>query len=47
MINDLLERFPVDVSGSILVGEKPTDLEAGEPQAFKDICIQTVISPNS
>lgn len=28
MINDLLERFPVDVSRSILVGDKPTDFEA-------------------
>lgn len=28
MINDLLKRFPVDVSRSILVGDKPTDLEA-------------------
>jgi D-glycero-D-manno-heptose 1,7-bisphosphate phosphatase len=30
MINDLLERFPVDVSRSILVGDKPTDLEAAQ-----------------
>jgi D-glycero-D-manno-heptose 1,7-bisphosphate phosphatase len=28
MINDLLERFPVDVSRSMLVGDKPTDMEA-------------------
>lgn len=28
MIKDLLERFPVDVSRSILIGDKPTDLEA-------------------
>ena len=28
MINDLLERFPVDVGRSILIGDKPTDLEA-------------------
>jgi D-glycero-D-manno-heptose 1,7-bisphosphate phosphatase len=28
MINDLLERFPVDVSRSIFIGDKPTDLEA-------------------
>lgn len=28
MINDLLDRFPVDASRSILIGDKPTDLEA-------------------
>jgi D-glycero-D-manno-heptose 1,7-bisphosphate phosphatase len=28
MIKDLLERFPVDVGRSILIGDKPTDLEA-------------------
>nr|WP_312010233.1 HAD family hydrolase [Bradyrhizobium cenepequi] len=28
MITDLLKRFPVDVSRSILVGDSPTDLEA-------------------
>jgi D-glycero-D-manno-heptose 1,7-bisphosphate phosphatase len=28
MINDLVERFPVDVSRSILIGDKPSDLEA-------------------
>ena len=28
MINDLVGRFPVDVSRSILIGDKPTDLEA-------------------
>jgi len=28
MINDLLKRFSVDVGRSILIGDKPTDLEA-------------------
>ena len=28
MISDLLSRFPVDVSRSILIGDKPSDLEA-------------------
>ncbi|UFX47783.1 HAD family hydrolase [Bradyrhizobium sp. 41S5] len=28
MITDLLERFPVDVERSFLVGDQPTDLEA-------------------
>ena len=28
MISDLMSRFPVDVSRSILIGDKPSDLEA-------------------
>ncbi|MET4089311.1 HAD hydrolase-like protein [Bradyrhizobium sp. S3.5.5] len=28
MITDLLERYPVDVSGSLLIGDKSSDLEA-------------------
>ena len=28
MITDLLERFPVDPGRSILIGDKPSDLEA-------------------
>lgn len=28
MINDLLDRFRVDVDRSVLIGDKPTDLEA-------------------
>ncbi len=28
MITDLLSRFPVDADGSILIGDKPSDLEA-------------------
>jgi D-glycero-D-manno-heptose 1,7-bisphosphate phosphatase len=35
MINDLLERFPVDVSRSILIGDKPTDLEAARAAGVK------------
>ncbi|MEH2499505.1 D-glycero-D-manno-heptose 1,7-bisphosphate phosphatase [Bradyrhizobium sp. AZCC 1678] len=35
MINDLLERFPVDVSRSILIGDKPTDMEAARAAGIK------------
>jgi D-glycero-D-manno-heptose 1,7-bisphosphate phosphatase len=28
MITDLLGRFPVNADGSILIGDKPSDLEA-------------------
>ncbi|QHO79449.1 D,D-heptose 1,7-bisphosphate phosphatase [Bradyrhizobium sp. CCBAU 051011] len=35
MINDLLERFPVDVGRSILIGDKATDLEAARASGIK------------
>lgn len=35
MINDLLERFPVDVNRSILIGDKPTDMEAARAAGIK------------
>lgn len=35
MINDLLERFAVDVERSFLVGDQPTDLEAARAAGLK------------
>ncbi|WP_407169427.1 HAD family hydrolase [Bradyrhizobium sp. ORS 111] len=35
MINDLLERFPVDVKRSFLVGDQPTDLKAASAAGLK------------
>ncbi|TAI65860.1 HAD family hydrolase [Bradyrhizobium sp. Leo170] len=35
MITDLLKRFPIDIDGSILVGDKPTDLEAARAAGLK------------
>src|ERR1700736_3645312 len=35
MIKDLLERFPVDVGRSILIGDKPTDLEAARAAGLR------------
>ncbi|MGY3494970.1 HAD-IIIA family hydrolase [Bradyrhizobium sp. USDA 4502] len=35
MINDLLERFPVDLERSFLVGDQPRDLEAARTAGLK------------
>nr|WP_035976591.1 HAD family hydrolase [Bradyrhizobium sp. th.b2] len=35
MINDLLERFPVDVERSFLVGDQPSDLQAASAAGLK------------
>lgn len=37
MITDLLERFPVDLSRSILIGDKPTDMEAARAAGIQGI----------
>ena len=35
MINDLLERFPVDIERSLLIGDQPSDLEAANAAGVK------------
>lgn len=37
MITDLLERFPVDPGRSILIGDKPSDLEAARAAGVRGI----------
>jgi D-glycero-D-manno-heptose 1,7-bisphosphate phosphatase len=37
MITDLLERFPVDLGRSILIGDKPTDMEAAQAAGVRGI----------
>jgi D-glycero-D-manno-heptose 1,7-bisphosphate phosphatase len=40
MTKDLLERFPVGISRSILIGDKPTDLEAARAAGIQG-CLYT------
>jgi D-glycero-D-manno-heptose 1,7-bisphosphate phosphatase len=37
MITDLMARFPVDLGRSILIGDKPTDLEAAQAAGVRGI----------
>ena len=56
MITDLLERFPVDPDRSILIGDKPTDLEAARAAGVQGILfsggnlaqfVRAVLHPNA
>ena len=55
MITDLLERFPVDLSRSILIGDKPTDLQAAQTAGVQALLfsggdlaqlVRSVLHPN-
>lgn len=40
MVLDLIGRWPVDVSRSILIGDKDTDIEAGEAAGVRSMLVQ-------
>jgi D-glycero-D-manno-heptose 1,7-bisphosphate phosphatase len=35
MINDIIRRFPIDISRSFLIGDQPTDVEAANRAGIK------------
>ena len=37
MINDILSSWPVEISKSVLVGDKPTDLEAAKRGGIRSL----------
>ena len=47
MIHDLMAHWPVRHAGSFVIGDRPTDIEAGKPSACRAFCSPAATSMRS